>query len=341
MSTTRGLASAWILSVLAAGAGAVPVGQQGTPIGAASVNPCAGLAVSGFNPQPGGVYGVGSADRNCAEQTSAVNGTAGATAVKSGVANGDLYSATSTASAQPGLIKLQAGNSGSFNTPFSGGAATAGWNDGITLLNGTGQGIWVFPIHVNGSLSANGLGAYSMASVAIYQNHAAVTANGATAAAFNLFHTLSDPIANGTVAFGWDYEQVVFETSDYGPGHPQTLNHMTIDRTIFFAVPFTYGEEFTLGVWALDVAGETASGGPAVANQATVDLAQTIQWAGPGYVLLPNGSRGLQVEIRSASAFDYDGSASAVPEPASLWLLTLGVVTLWRPRARHGRTHRA
>ncbi len=334
---------------------AIP-GQSTTPAGAGFASACSG---NGFS----GISSVGNAMNNgvstsfgspptqqaltCAFETSTVGGIA-STPLLSTVSsfNGHAYSNSAKATAGVGVIKLQSTNTGSSATNFSGAGAQGGWNDSLTVTGGPAgtQALLVVPIHVIGQMTSFGQGANGLVEVGIYRNNAVLQPYGATinADSYNLFKSLNSAfnpvlnqtsVAEGTVLFGWDYQMKPFGAVDYGAS-TLTTNSLTIDQVVRFVVPFTWGQAFTLGIYAATSSGETASGGAVVSNTATAAFQDTIYWDSGAYVLPANGvgSPITNFVITASSGADY--SAAFVPEPATLALLAAGALAVPLVRRR-------
>lgn len=308
------------------------LGQGTTAAGAAFASAAAGDQAFSSLGQPGDAIlgGVTTQYVNAQTSTSAIGGTATATASNAGSANGYPFSNNAFGSATPGTIKLSAHNNGSTAVPFPGGSANAGWNDQFTLtggVNGT-TGIWVAPIVLNGSMSAIGNGASGTFQVAAYKNYNVLQPYGTAinAQAYNTFTSLNTTHNGSDIWSSWEYQMAGFGVVDYGPSDSGTLQTLTVtNRVINFAIPFTWGTSFEAGFYANLMAGERASGGFVGQNTSNLDFSHTLTWGGPGYVI-GSGGNVTNFNIASASGFNY-GSA-AVPLPAALWLFGSGLVGL-------------
>ncbi len=85
---------------------------------------------------------------------------------------------------------------------MSGGVANAGWNDQFTLTGGSGTGIWVVPILVDGRMDAAGSGARGIFEVGVYRNFNRIDAYGGNTPAYNTFLSLNTT-HNGAIYYGW------------------------------------------------------------------------------------------------------------------------------------------
>jgi hypothetical protein len=323
------------ISLLALAAGPCwALGQSTTANGAAFSSACAGVGFS-YTGSAGNAIngGISDVSMSCDAKTSAIGATVATGAAKSGViavgAVNTPYADTATGSAGQQFIKLDANNSGSTWTHFSGAQVNGGWNESLTLTapGKSGTGIYMAPVLVNGQLTANGIGALGSVSLEAYQNHAVLTPYGdalhsQASAAFLAANTTH----NGPIGSSWDYQAVRWQVSDYGPGSSLTLQSMTVNTTVWFALPFTYGVAFDLGIYAIAAAGETASGGYVHdLNTADISFGHTFAWGGKGYVLA--GAQHLtDFNLSSGSGLSYDHAyTAAVPEPASTALMLAGL----------------
>lgn len=282
--------------------------------------------------QVGDAFHGGTSDAyvNCQAASSLPGSMALASASNSGSQNGHPFSNSASASGSTGTIKISASNSGSAAVTFPGAVANAGWNDQITITGGTGTGIWIVPIQVNGQMDAVGSGASGAFEVAAYQNYNVLQpyGNSLNSTAFSQFNALN-VTHNGTIYSSWDFQMVAFGVTDYGPSDPASLQHLTVDRVIYFAVPFTFGTPFELGIYAEVGAGERAAGGSTIQNSTQLDFSHTITWDGKGVVIPTGGTSTTDFNIASASGFDYSrGVNSPVPEPSAGVALALGLGTL-------------
>jgi hypothetical protein len=306
-------------------------GQVNTPIGFGFANVCAGNQAFGSLPNPGDGFS------NTTDQYVTCNTATGSLAsvavTNSGSWYGNTYSNSASASAAPGFIQIDASNIGETQAGFPGASAYAGWNDQVTIGNGTGTGLWVVPVDVHFDLTAVGSGALARVGVAAYQNHNFLQPYGNGGPAYSLFLSKNGGpagIRNSAIAFGWDYQGLWFGADDYGPSDPSTLQNYTVNRTVYFVMPFTYGVPFEFGIYMGGVTGEIASGCCTLPNSATLDP-PTLSWGGPGVVIDPGNNTLTNFSITSQSGYNYAGSA--VPEPSTGVMLALGIGgAVWRRR---------
>lgn len=314
-------AAAGIIAGMAAPAFAS--GQSTLASGYSFVSSCSGIGFGSFD-QSGRPISNGTTPpgQNCGTKTSATQGgTASVATSNAGSSYGHSYSNNSKAVASLGVFHLNAVNNGSNATPFSGAQAMGGWNDTITISGGSGQGIWVVPIHVDGTLSSIGLGADSQFGVEVFKDHNVLQPYGApiNGAAWSLFTTLDAPLNSNDVFYGWDYQMKPWRITSY-----TGTKTLTVDQDVYFAIPFTYGVSFTLGIFGQVSAGEGSAGPYNGDNASIVDFSHTVYWGGKGQVLSYSGGVGPSnpnFSVTSGSGYNYNLPAS-LPEPAN-WALML------------------
>jgi hypothetical protein len=312
-------------------AGAALAGQASVPIGFGFANACAGNQYFGSLPNPGDGFST-TTDAYMTCNTSML-ATAAANAANSGVTNSVAWNNTASAFAEPGVIKVGATNTGAAITAFSGGAAYGGWNDTLVNNNGTGDAIWLIPIHVEGTLTATGTGALTRMGIAVYKNNNFLQPYGSTINSNAYAQFLSQNggpsgVRNSVIAFSWDYQGAWFGADDYVGGG--ALPSYSLDRDIYFAIPITYGVPFTFGLYMGGLAGENASGGDPTVNSTVFDFTHTVTWGGPGFLLDADGNNPTAASgFQSASTFNYNApysDPSGVPEPGTAALVVLGSV---------------
>ena len=321
-------------AAFASQAGAVSLGQASTPAGSTFASACAGLGFSG-----GGTAGdnaarlTNSSSANCGEQTSAFGGSASATASNSGTSDLAPFTNSATSAAGPKSIHLQAANSGTQQSAFPAGVANGGFSDELTVNSTTltGNAILIVPINVLGTITATGVGADGILSVAAFENQQMITES--SVAAWDKFNLLNDPLYKGSPSGeSWDFENVQWRAVDFGPTDSQTLTTVTVNSTVFFAVPVVIGTAFDLGIYASVAAGEASAGGTDTPpNDTTLAFQNTIAWGGQGYLLAADGS-GPEITnftISSATGTDYSTAFSeGVPEPGAWALMLTGFAGL-------------
>jgi len=291
------------------------IGQNSTPSGSAMSGACAGTSVGGAA-GTGRIPndGVTDASQNCQIATATAGNLASSSASKSGSANGNPYTGSATGVAGVGTLKLGADTTGSSGSSFSGGQVTVGWNDSFTLTGGSGNGVWLVPIAMDGTIASAGQGALGRVEVAVYKNGSPIT-SGSSSQAYNLFTTLNPITHHGAIFYGWDNERIAWGTADYGAGSPLTTLNISTNEVVWFALPFTWGTPFQAGFWATAIAGQIASGGSVVQNGTSLDFTHTITWGGQGYVVNANNSVVNSFTIGSTSGFNYYDAVT--PEPGT------------------------
>jgi hypothetical protein len=177
-----------------------------------------------------------------------------------------------------------------------------------------------------------GLGADGILSIAAFEGHNFIQQDGNSTnlAAYDTFLALDTPLYRGSPSgSSWDFENVEWRVDDYGPTDPETLQSLTVNDKIFFAIPFTWGTPFDVGFFANVEAGELASGAGTTPNTTTLDFHDTVGWGGPGYVET-NGGAGPKTTtftISSLTGADYGAPYGAAPEPAT-WTTVLAGLAL-------------
>jgi hypothetical protein len=327
--------SRWLLAglLLAGSARATSLGQASTPAGASYASACAGLGFAGGGNAGDNVARIVEGSNNvCTDQTSAVGGSVSTSVSDSGVSGGVSFSNDAHGSAVPLSIHHDSSNTGAFQAAFPGGEANAGWSDQITLTapGMSGTGVWVVSLNVDGSMSAVGLGADGILSVAAFENKAFIQQYGGATNlnAYNTFLALDTPVYRGSPSgSSWDFENVQWRVDDYGLGDPETLQTLNVNDTISFAIPFTWGTPFDIGFFANVAAGELASGAGTTPNAASLDFHNTVSWGGPGYVVTDSGAgpKTTTFTISSLTGADYGAAFGAAPEPATWTTMLVGL----------------
>lgn len=356
MSLSQAMRTALVVAALCAPFAiyADSLGQASTANGSAFVDACAGL---GYSPdlQPGTAWtGNSSGGTNCGHNTGALVSQP-ASAIGIAAPNPYPYDDMSSASASIGHLHLDAGHTGDSGYYFPEAYAEAGWNDTVTpnvnnLVGVVGNtGVWVIPITVSGIFATSGPDAGADGYVDVFQNGQEFRDSGpADDAAYSVYRSANAPlltgVANGFPGAGWSNEMIGWSaTSRYGAGYA-LLDPST---TIYFALPVTLGQSYSLGIWADLSAGEYSAGaaGPTLQQDiSSADMSHSILWGGPGYFIDGAGNIHTDVTITSSSGYDYNlaaTDAAAAPEPSStvLALIGVGLLALVSQRRRKCRDY--
>jgi len=283
------------------------------------VSTCAGTNYgSGISPGEVIFGGITNSSQACSYAVSA-GSSASVTSSFSGVA-ATPYSNSASASATVGAIHLSAANSGANADYFPAAEGVAGWNDQITINSGPiGQhGIWVFNLHVDGTLSADGAYPASSAfALVAFKDHLRLSHYDTPT--YNAFLA-----ANPAMAYNDENYYQFDQGESWGIERIDHDRLVTIDQIVSFAVSFTYGTPFSLGIYGQVSAGESSYGASMDHNSSAADLAHTITWADKGYVVAGDGSgpHNTNFTLNSLSGFNY--AATAAPEPATWAFMLLG-----------------
>lgn len=248
---------------------------------------------------------------SCQSQTfSGAGGQADAGASHVG-SNGSLNSAS--AQALMGEIHLQAQNQSRLSDNFAVGAAAGGWKDILRIVDDAlvGQaGVWLFEVDIDGLFSVGGGNARVLMSA--FKNNS------------ELSNRVADYDPGQSDRFTTDVQRVAW--GKIGSGD------RTVDDRVIFAVPIVYGQDFSWGVYATTMAGQS-SFAPALTNvrsRAMADFSHTLRYAGSLGVMV-NGTLRTDATLVSRSGFDWGsaaGGVNTVPEPGAGWLAVMGLLPL-------------
>jgi len=208
-----------------------------------------------------------------------------------------------------GKIAFGASNSAS-NVDFSAGALNGGWVDShlFSAPGLAGQaGLWIFTLDISGTMAATGFAGLAQFHVTGYKDGFQLMLN----AQFDPGN--SDPISTDRQAAQWG-----LATSAAGESFSRT-----IDDTVTFAVPFTWGTEFDLGIFAAARAGKRSSSGVPGISTADLDFLHTLTWGGTVGVFA-NGVEVFDYTQISGSSIDWS-VPTAVPVPAMVLPFLFGL----------------
>ncbi len=194
-------------------------------------------------------------------------------------------------SAAMGLIRLAADNAAPNANMFPCGAVNGGWKDSLVVSNPalTGQpGVLVFQVFVSGTLHAAGFAGRTFVMTSGFKNNIELTMNPW----FDPGN--SDPISTDRQRALWGTS-----TSDIGE-----VSNRVINDAITMAVPITFGQSFTLGVYAAGTAGMRSSSAVMGSSESNFDFSQTIRWGGVVAVIHKGAPVGGS-SVSSAAGVDW------------------------------------
>jgi len=238
--------------------------QSTVPTPGGFVQACAGPITCGCGGWAGddwmGVYNGGTPDLH--EMAFSGNSSASQSASFSGASNSN----TSSGTAGMGYCTMEATNSFLSTDHFALGIANGGWNETFTVSNPAhaGQaGIMQFTVTVIGRLDATGITGSAGISTTAYKDN---------------FQLMSSPLANpgNSDAISTDRQYGNWGIATYG--NPNT-DGKNVNGTVTYAVPFTFGTSFKLGVYVNCRAGQRSSGGFGTACSSHATLSQ-FTWGG-------------------------------------------------------------
>lgn len=228
-------------------------------------------------------------------------------------------SVTNSSSALAGLgkIKLSASNLAPNNSSFARAAAHGGWNETMTVVDPakTGQsGFALVDIQVSGTLNAAGFAGLSEFWLTAYKNGQELTIYGGTSPYIDRGN--SDLISTDRQRFRWSVA-----TDFVGD-----VDSKAVDDVVTLAVPVTYGQSFTLGIYAYASAGMRSSSGVPGSSSSSLDFSHSLYWGGISSMMV-GGSPAPGFTVNSASGINW---ANPIPEPTSIAAIVLGAVGLIR-----------
>lgn len=249
---------------------------------------CAGPQSPGNNPWPGADF----ASYHTAAGSDVHEGlfSGNSSASRSASYSSGNYSSSSSGTAAMGVVSGTAHNNAPNNSFFAQADFNGGWKETFLITNAshTGQaGFMVFKLSVTGSVAAAGFAGSANLRVTGYKDNAQLTSNA--------FFDRGNSDILGT---SWQYGNWAVSTS--------SINESTskpVAGVVTFAVPFTFGTTFHLGIYGLARAGMRSSSG--VAGNSTADAVLTqLTWGGIVGVFV-NGSPVLGSTVSSGTGINW------------------------------------
>jgi hypothetical protein len=301
-----GIRRATLATLVLAGAAHADLTFNLAPAPGGFVQACAGPATNGI-PWPGSDFFLSfipNQGANLVEEpfTGDSLGDLTASFSGSGVSN------SAHAVAGLGFFHGSATNSAPDAAYFPMGVAHGGWSENFVIANPalTGQpGFMQFTLHVEGTLFATGLTGSSTFVVTAYKD----TVQLATNQFFDPGN--SDPISTSAQYGNWGVATF---------GNPPT-DGKTVNDTVTFAVPFTFGTPFKLGVYAIARAGMRSSGGQGGNSSSQTNFEDGLHWGGitqiylgttptTGYTITSGSGIDWSQPVGGGNPADLDGNGS-------------------------------
>jgi hypothetical protein len=274
------------------------------------VQACAGPATSGigwagndyfpsFGVQPGA---------DLSEEAFVDQGEAEQQAAYQGAFQGGTISNSCHGIATLGSFRGSASSTSPDAAFFPTGVANGGWSETFLIDHPslTGQaGFMQFTLDVAGTLYAEGLTGSASFTVTAYKDQTQLVTN-----------PLFDPGGSDVLSTNAQYGNWGIATY----GIPPT-DGKTVDDTVVFAVPFTFGTPFKLGVYANVRAGLRSSGGVGGSSSALADFEEGLTWGGisavyvgrtptSGYTIISGSGLDWSGPIGGGPAADLNGDGS-------------------------------
>lgn len=284
------------LGLMGGPANALELGQQDLGATGALVSSCAGMA-SGSFPVEGSYFDWQPGKANCSAAMTTTPGQL--------LAASDSYTQASPSvqgqaqgSAQYGSVGMFAHFRANASAGFAAAEATAGWTDTWVLMPANpaqmGQNVVLsFGLHLSGVLDGLPTGnSYTRIGTQVWLNNAPASGQSFRA---------------------------------QGQGQGGFPFHQVIDQDLNFQVSVTLGQSFELGLFSRASVG-TAGAGPDWFSEASSDFASTLTWQGISGVTLAGNA--IAYTLSSQSGIDWQQAFAPVPEPATTWLLSVGLLTM-------------
>ena len=187
------------------------------------------------------------------------------------------------------------------SNPYPAGVANGGWKDAFTISNAElagRSGYLVYQVRARGTLFAADRGGLASLAVASYKDNTILPINPY----FNRGNA-NEVVANEQHAV-W---RVWTVQGGSGVG-------VTINNSITFAAPFTFGQTFSLGVYATAIAGVRILGSENELNTGEVEFSRYgVNWNGIVSILDSNGQPVTGSTIVSGSGVDWRVSREPPP----------------------------
>ncbi len=305
MAYTIGLSAAALFAAAAQGA----LSQSLTTAPGGFVQ-AASYSITNGVPNPGDDLLSINSPQDAEEHGFSGNSAASADAAFSGSPTVNSVSATATF----GAFRVLAVNSTLSTEFFPASMANGGWKEMFTVSHPALQGQPGFlnvQVRVRGSEQATGISGSALLLLKAYRNNASIPSNP-------YFSPGNSDVANPSDQYGrWGLATF---------GNPNTDSRV-VDGVVTFSVPITFGEPFSLGVYALAYAGLRSSGGFGTPCTSRADFsAHGVTWNGISAVRDASGVLISGSTIVSGSGVDWtdpynpcvadvdDGSGTGTPD---------------------------
>lgn len=290
-----------VLGGLACPVSIAALSQLNTPAPGGFIQSCAGPITCGCGGWPGddwfGVYIGDGADRH--EASFFGNASAG----QNSTFSASNIAVSSSGTVGMGFATMEAADSFLSTDHFSLGISNGGWNETFLLSNPahTGQaGVMQFTVNVIGRLDATGITGAAVISTTAYKDNSQL---------------MSSPLANpgNSDLLGTDRQYGNWGIATYGNPNEDGKN---VNGVVTYAVPFTFGTQFKLGVYVSCRAGQRSSGGFGTPCTSHATLSQ-FNWGGIANIFV-NGAPVGGTTISSGTGIDWGLPVSPNSCPADL-----------------------
>jgi len=221
----------------------------------------------------------------------------------------------STGTVSMGQIRLTA-NSTSPNQGFANGGVHGGFKENFTIATSSpGTTGWMLvDVLVSGSASAAGFAGRAGFKVGAFKDDLVLLNDNP-----HWDNGNSDPGAAGLQQGQWRVSTFASGTSD----------SRVVSDMITFAVPITFGDGFTFGIYGFASAGKRSSSGVPGTSSASIDFGNTITWGGINAILDANGNEIANYTLTSDTGLDWTG---VVPAPGASVVFAMGMTGVVRRR---------